>query len=305
MPAESNHILVVDDEPAVLGMLGNFFRSIPYAVTAKTDAESAIEHMKSEAVVDLLVTDFGLPGRDGIELLQISRQIRPDLPVIIITGHKKLELAVSALQNGANDFLTKPLDLHEVRKVVDKVLRHRRTSRDREQVVTWANSMNINFEIPTSRIDEDVVADYLAQFLLQAGFCDTADYQQYKMAFSETLVNAIEHGNLELQSLRKGSDFSGDAAFADERRRRLADPAFGKRMVRVAFLYSRERFSLTVSDEGPGFDWRAYSTVNNSLQDVNDRPFGRGFLFIRLIIDEILFNDAGNSITLIKTRRTG
>lgn len=303
MNHQESHILIVDDESSILDMLATYFTSLSYPNHKASNAEKAIEVLNSDKAVDLLITDIDLPGMSGLDLLKIARETRPEVPVIIITGLKTLETAIQAIRHGAQDYITKPFELGDVRKVVEKALRYRRSSLKKERIFEFAKSMNINFDIPTELVDAGVVADYLARFLLNSGFCTKEDYHQFYVAFMETLINAIEHGNLELPSSikGKGDDFLRITQFEEEREKRLHNSPYKDRILRVAFLFNQKRFSLTITDQGPGFDWKSYVNDGNALNQINTKPYGRGFMLIQHIIDEVYFNESGNSITLVKS----
>ncbi len=299
-----NTILIVDDEPAILSMLTEYFRSLDYQTLNAPDAESAAKILASEDPIDLVISDIDLPGMSGIDLLQISREAKPDVPVIMITGLKTLDFAISAVKHGAHDYITKPFKLADVKKVAEKVLRYRRSSLKREKIFEYAQSMRINLDFPTAELDAGVVADYLARFLLNAGFCSKPMFHQFHVAFMETILNAVEHGNLELPSSIKDKDydFAKVGEFEELRSKRLQDPHYGQRMIRIGFQYSPKMFSLNITDEGPGFDWHKYVSENNQFDGINTAPYGRGFMLILHIIDEVYFNESGNSITLVKSR---
>ena len=299
---KEHRLLVVDDEAQILTMLGEYFDKLSYQVYRASTAERGIDILEEQPDIDLIITDIELPGKSGIDLLKIVRSIREEIPVIFITGHKTIEFAVAAIKYGAQDFITKPFELIDVRKIVEKVLRYRMRNQKKEQLFQHTRSMNINLEIPTWQLDAGVVSDYLAKFLLNAGFCDQQDINQYNVAFRETLINCVEHGNLELASKDKGNDFEKFAMFEEERERRMGQDQYRNRLVKIAFLFSPNRFSLTVSDEGKGFNWRDYTRSGNRFLGLNTQSSGRGFIIIYHIIDEVYFNEKGNSITLVKSK---
>ncbi|RMH83806.1 MAG: response regulator, partial [Calditrichaeota bacterium] len=271
-------ILIIDDEEAILNMLCEYFRSLDYVVLEAPTAERGIDLVRKENGLDLVITDIDLPGMSGIDFLQVARSIRQGLPVIIITGLKTLDYAISAIKHGAIDYITKPFELSEVRKIVEKVLRHRISAQLKERIFRFTQAMSINWEVPTRELNEAVMADYLARFLVNSGFCDQEEYHQYYMAFIETLINAIEHGNLELPSSIKGDDFQKLGEFDRLRQERMKDPHYGNRLVKISFLFNPERFSLTIADEGPGFDWRRYVGESNQFYQGSTEAYGRGFL---------------------------
>ena len=298
----STRILIVDDEELILDLLQNYFQSMSYHTIPALDAEEALKYIRNGEPIDLVITDINLPGKSGIDLLRIVREVKPEVPVILITGHKTLDFAISAVKNGASDFITKPFDLANVKKVVEKVLRYRRLSREKERVFEFVRYMRMNFTIPTRELEPSLLADQLASFLQKMGFCSESEYHQYYLAFTETLVNAVEHGNLELSSVIKGNSFDDFANFEKLRDERLKDDFYGNRKVMVNFEVSDDTFTLNITDEGPGFDWRKIFS-GASPETLNLESHGRGFVFIRSIMDEVIFNEKGNSITLVKYRR--
>jgi FixJ family two-component response regulator len=302
MNLQENHILIVDDEDSILIMLSDYFSSLTYPITTTTTAEEALKILNDDKLIALIITDIDLPGISGIELLKIVRETKPEIPVAIITGLRTLDSAISAIKNGAYDYITKPFELGEVRKVVEKVLRYRSTSKKQKQIFRFTDAMSIKFDVPTNQLDATVVAEYLARFLMNAGFCNEDEFHQFYVAFTETLINAIEHGSLEIPSLVKGEDFERIKAFEELRETRLKDSKYGNRKVYITFLYNQDCFSLTITDQGAGFNWKKYVTDKNQFYKISAEPYGRGFMLIHHIVDEVYFNEAGNSITLVKSK---
>ncbi|MDP2168612.1 MAG: sigma-54 dependent transcriptional regulator [Thermodesulfovibrionales bacterium] len=106
-------VLVVDDEEGIRESLSDIFRDEGYAVITAASAEEAVKTLKEQAV-DLVMLDVWLQGMDGIEALGEIRGLHSDLPVIMISGHGNIEMAVKATRMGAYDFLEKPLSLDRI-----------------------------------------------------------------------------------------------------------------------------------------------------------------------------------------------
>ena len=104
-------MIVIDDDPALLTALSETVRQTIYGATVDV-AESATAALAWIEVTDydLIVCDIKMPGMDGLSLLAAIQNLKPGLPTILITGHGECELAVSALRNGAYDFIQKPID---------------------------------------------------------------------------------------------------------------------------------------------------------------------------------------------------
>jgi len=130
------HILVVDDDPALLEALPETLRLRMNGVTVDTadSAAAALDRIASQNY-DAIVTDIKMPGMDGLALLSEIRARRPDTPILIITGHGEHALAVQALRGGANDFIQKPIDrdhfVASLRRAIQALEQNRR-ARDRQ-----------------------------------------------------------------------------------------------------------------------------------------------------------------------------
>ncbi len=106
-------ILVVDDEPAQRELVLGFLKKQGFDVAAAENGVKALELFRQESI-DLILTDQKMPNLSGSALLQAVRAINPETPVILMTAFGSIEAAVSAIQGGATDYLTKPLNLDEL-----------------------------------------------------------------------------------------------------------------------------------------------------------------------------------------------
>jgi len=117
-------VLVVDDEPDLLELVGLTLSRMSLKTRTASDLQSARRLLKAERF-DLCLTDMRLPDGDGIDLVAWIQENRADLPVAVITAHGNVESAVRALKLGAFDFVSKPLDLGVLRKLVGSAIRLR------------------------------------------------------------------------------------------------------------------------------------------------------------------------------------
>ncbi|MGB9715921.1 MAG: sigma-54-dependent transcriptional regulator [Thermodesulfovibrionales bacterium] len=106
-------VLIVDDEGSIRQSLSEIFKDEGYDVLTSSSGEEAVELVK-EHHPDLILLDIWLPGIDGIQTLEEIKGLKPDIPIIMISGHGNIELAVKATKIGAYDFLEKPLSLERV-----------------------------------------------------------------------------------------------------------------------------------------------------------------------------------------------
>ena len=120
-------LLVVEDDAAIRELLEEELNDAGYDTLGVPSAEEAIA-LLSHTPVAMMITDVRLPGMTGIQLLQQLRQSGSELGIIVITAFGTIDQAVEALKLGADDFLTKPLDLDAIREAVFRVLERQRLS---------------------------------------------------------------------------------------------------------------------------------------------------------------------------------
>lgn len=118
-------ILVVDDDRPSLGTCARALRTLPDAeVEAEEKSADALGRLGTEPW-DLVVTDLRMPGADGMDLLKVAQAQDPDMPVLLLTGFPTVDTAVTALKEGATDYLTKPIDIDELLAVAERALKDR------------------------------------------------------------------------------------------------------------------------------------------------------------------------------------
>ena len=103
-------ILIIDDEESVRKSLADVMRDEGYDVVTAASGREGIE-LLSETQPSLALLDIAMPEMDGIEVLRRFREMRPDMPVIMVTGHGTIETAVKTTKLGAYDFMVKPPEL--------------------------------------------------------------------------------------------------------------------------------------------------------------------------------------------------
>jgi len=120
MPS-SGRILVVEDDPSVREMLAEYLGTHGYEV-AQVDRGAAMREAVEKSLPDVVLLDVNLPGEDGLTLARFLRE-RYDVGIIIVTGATEVADRVAGLEVGADDYVTKPFDLRELRARVKSVLR--------------------------------------------------------------------------------------------------------------------------------------------------------------------------------------
>jgi len=134
--SEQAHIIVVEDDEGCRRTVQKALERDGYRVGAFERAAPALDYLRGHRDVVLVITDLMLPGTDGFGVLQESKSIQPEVGVLMITGHGSVESAVDAMKRGADDYLTKPVDLFELRKRTSAIVEKHRLTRRVDELET-------------------------------------------------------------------------------------------------------------------------------------------------------------------------
>lgn len=118
-------VLIMEDKESMAKMLKDTLEAEGYRVISARDGIEGIRHLK-ESRIDLVLTDLKLPGKDGIEVLRASREENQLIPVIVMTAYGSVETAVTAMKEGAFDFITKPFDVDHLLMLIKRALETQR-----------------------------------------------------------------------------------------------------------------------------------------------------------------------------------
>jgi len=127
------NVLVVDDEQAVLEVVSRRLLSLEHTVQTAETVDAAEAVLRGQEEIDIVITDICMPGRDGMELLQLAKQLRPRVEVILMTGYAEVDSAISAVDAAAFAYLRKPFCVGEFTKVVDRAARQIELCRENER----------------------------------------------------------------------------------------------------------------------------------------------------------------------------
>lgn len=127
-------ILIVDDEKPTREVMAKIL-SASYECLLAPDAELALKSLAENPEIALLITDYKMPGKNGIELIKTAKENNPSLSCILVTAFGEIELAVAAMKDGADDFLTKPItDIAQMELRVAKALEKNALSKKVEEL---------------------------------------------------------------------------------------------------------------------------------------------------------------------------
>jgi CheY-like chemotaxis protein len=244
-------------------------------------------------VPDLVLTDMQMPELDGLELVRQVHDTYPLMPTILMTAAGSEIIAREAIERGAASYVPKQHLASELLSTVQRVLALSGEERLQTRLLNRLKQSTWELENDPELVSGLVA--HLRTLLQQKHVCNESDLLRVSSAIDEALLNALYHGNLEIDSSLKEEDHN---AFHDLAKRRRHEPPYGDRTISVTVCIDAENLRIVIADQGTGFD-------PSTLPDPTDpeyllRPSGRGLLLMRAFMDDVQFNDTGNEVTLIK-----
>jgi DNA-binding NtrC family response regulator len=122
-------VLLVEDKAELRAMLRKALERAGYTVEEAPDGNTAIDKVRSRRYL-LVLTDLKLPGNSGLDVLREARRVEPTLPVILVTAYGSVEEAVTAMKEGAFDFIQKPVDLDHLKLLLERAARQQELLRE-------------------------------------------------------------------------------------------------------------------------------------------------------------------------------
>ncbi len=129
MSSTTGTLVVVEDDQDACDLLARALKREGFAVTAFTSPQAAVAFV-AEQPVDVIISDISMAGMDGIELCEHARRLQPDLPVILVTAHGSMQIAIRALRAEAFDFVPKPVEMGELVMRVRRAIELRGVKRE-------------------------------------------------------------------------------------------------------------------------------------------------------------------------------
>ncbi len=152
---EDKQVLVVDDEQLILKIISDILSKQGYNVLTAYNCDKALQLLKEHSF-DVVLSDIRMPEKDGIDLLEEIRAKNPDIPVILMTGFASLDTAVDAVQNGAFDYLTKPLDYNKLKSVISHAVQRYDLHQENVRLLYELKKLNSNLEQKVKERNRDL-----------------------------------------------------------------------------------------------------------------------------------------------------
>ena len=135
-PARSIRVLIVDDEEPIRTALSRFFERRGFDVQSAGSGTEALEKLKT-GQYELMLLDVRMPGRNGLDVVPDALEIDPDLAILMLSAMADATSAAIAMQRGAADYLTKPIEMTDLAAAAERAIRRRDTMLESRQLTSW------------------------------------------------------------------------------------------------------------------------------------------------------------------------
>ncbi|MEC4672886.1 MAG: response regulator, partial [Nitrospirota bacterium] len=285
-------LLLVDDDPVNLEILGEHLEEAGYQTVTAECGEDAWKLLQQDPPpFQAVLLDRRMPRMNGMEVLANVKTCESltTLPIIMQTAAASPEEIREGIEAGAFYYLTKPYTKEVLVAIVQAAVSDftqgqslKRELHEQSQIFRCLDSAHFHFHT----VDE---ARTLA--LLLAHACPEPD--RVAMGLLDVLVNAVEHGNLQI-SFDDKTRLQQDGEWETEIARRLQLPEFADKQATIRFHRSADAIEFIITDQGLGFDWKRYLDMSPDLAFASH---GRGIAMARaLSFDTLEYRGIGNEV---------
>ncbi|MGH9941297.1 MAG: ATP-binding protein [Pyrinomonadaceae bacterium] len=264
---DTRRILIVDANEDLRALLRQVLSELGHDVVATGSRDEALEREDLEEF-DLIISDLTDNSESGLQIVSELKRKCLLVPVVVTSEEAQTHGVVKAFKMGAANYLRRPYDKEELQAIVEKTLSYKLRFVEDIKVLPFVHE-KIEFELPSDLSLMNGVLHYLHERVIQLGVINPERSNLF-IALDEAFVNAVKHGNRN-------------------------DPL---KLVRITADLSAQEARFTIEDQGEGFK---INEIPDPLDPTNlFKTSGRGVLLIYNIMDEVVYNDRGNRLTMVK-----
>ncbi len=288
-------VLIVDDSQVDRRLVGGLLQKTgEYELVYAENGQDALEKIELH-IPDAVLTDLHMPEMNGLELVEAIKADYSLIPVLLMTAQGSEELAVEALRLGAASYVTKRRLGEDLISTIHQILEAASSNRGETRLLNRIASVETSYILPNETKLVHALSAQVRDTMRAMRIFPENDRLRISIAFEESLLNALYHGNLEVDSELRDQDH---CAYEDLARRRSLQPPYIDRQIHVDISLTQEAVRFSVRDEGPGFD---PATIPDPTDpEFLDRPSGRGMLLMKSFMDDLSYDDGGRQVTMMK-----
>ncbi|MDP1769495.1 MAG: response regulator [Nitrospirota bacterium] len=287
----SRTLLVVADNPDTQTVILEHARAKGHSVIAATTPALGLTTFDMTQP-DIVIMDLFLPDQEGMTLVKQIRERRPTCPVVLLTDAGHDDSTMEGLRAGALDYMQQPIHEEAFAQVLQRAIHSLPASVDDAPGVERLEYVLVMG--PDTNYVESTVT-----WLIQGTAMGLMEARQLHLraALQELVMNAVEHGCLELRYRDKIEAMAKDQYDALIQQRRQ-DVRFRDRRVTIRAIYDKREQTLTyqIADDGKGFNWKSRGNLRLDACPTGDAS-GRGIFLTQSFFPDLRYNEKGNEVT--------
>lgn len=287
-------ILIVENDIVSRELLRIVVEKEGYEYKCAEDGIQGLE-MFNEFLPDVMISDIHMPHFDGISLIKRIRKVERNVIIIMITAHGNGQVALEALESGANNYLKKPVNLDELRALLYRYKTVLESKLRKQDVSTLIKKQELRIEVASDLHYIPTLAEFLANKVKH--IYSPSELISLELGISELLLNAVEHGSFSISAEDKKEALKNNS-LAELYHERKNNPLYADRKIHITFKKNALYCEWIVKDEGDGFDWRLLPTPD--LSNLSSELQGRGVYISKLQFDDVQFLGNGNVVSAKK-----
>lgn len=301
-PFTSSHVLLAGGDEALWKSLIELSHLHGASLHSASSAGEALDRLQEEPPPALAAVDLDSPGMCDPALVEALKTRGPGIALLLASRSFDHAFLVDLLVSGSTFFLKKPFAAEDLDLAVRQLLQTGAEEAPSTRRPQPFGSTGVILEYRTDEIVPALVGSHLTSILTATDSCDTKSAGLIEIAVHESLVNAVEHGNLGLSSKLKAASADEPDEFSAVREARLNDEHYASRKIRVRFQLDSAKMEVEISDQGRGFDHgRIMANLSRRIEPESLTDcHGRGLLMVACCMDDVSFNETGNRITFTR-----
>ena len=289
------NVIVLDDDINILNIMKKYLIKLGFNPILSNEPKDFFKKVKQfspeTVIIDLILNN----NKIGFEIIEETKRIDNYITIVGLSGYSNKENIIKAMECGATFFLSKPFNFSELKDLFSKIILQRQyidmSTIDTQSIEYEKRIVNINNDI-------NLIHPTINQLLFLFKHILKDEAEKIRVGLFEALMNAIEHGNLEIDYETKRKALQNGNFDELIISRLLNDDTINKQItITMEFNKKDSTLIFSIKDQGKGFDWQKYLYES----DIDSDQFnGRGIRIMRYAFDEIVYNNKGNEVKLIK-----
>ncbi len=284
-------ILVVDNNKSIYPFLLRFFKNNNYEVIHSTNGKDGVAKFL-ETDPEIVISNMNLTDLRGEIFVKKIKKIKRNVQIVIISDLSDRTGVYRALRDGAADIIKIPVKENNLRYLLNKITSSV-IGKDRIDL-----NPNILWEKKSFRLGNDLnsISKIVDSVFMELGYLYD-DLSFLKTGLQEIIINAVEHGNLEISSKEKLTQYNS-GNYYDYLKKRSEQSEFKNRYVSIKTFSSVEYIKIIVEDMGKGFN---HSVISDPYKPSDFfKESGKGLMLVKKAFDDVQYNEKGNLVTLVK-----